>query len=187
VRLAASADDARRNIGKLEKALRQITGSTDVFITEIKEGSARLQISGDLNALERLEQLIKRNGLSELAGLRVDRVDRLEPMHESGPPWLDEGTLKRVFKAADRLGLCDNCVRVTLLGGLPAKVRASIPAAAAGAAQLLADIRHLNGLPRLADGAVPIHTWLETAELLKEDFADAAVFHEALVFLRVEN
>lgn len=181
LRLAVNAEEARRRVTEIQKALRGLLGTDDVFITDIKEGSARLQVSGDPAAIARLEQLIRDNSISEVLGLKVVRLDRLEQADVTpGPPWLDERTLKLVFRTADRLGLSDNSLRITLLSGLPQKIQKQLPTAAEGAAQLLSDLRYLNKLARLADGTAAIQTWLETAELLKADFEDAAVFRQAL-------
>ncbi len=182
LRLAADAGEARKRVSELQTALRDLLGTDDFFITDIKEGSARIQISGSAEAIARLEQLIRDNALSDVLGLQVIRLDRLQRANKPPePPWLDESTLKLVYRAADRLGLGDNSLRVTLLSGLPPKIQRQLPTAAEGAAQLLSDLRYLNNLARLADGTAAIRTWLETADLLKEDFEDAAVFRQALV------
>jgi hypothetical protein len=181
VRLDADVNDAKSKFKEIQDKLRELLGTKDIFITEIKDGSARLQVSGDDAAIEKLGKLIENGSLSELAGLRIDHLLVISNQNsQSGPPWLENGLLKDVFKAAQSLNLLNTDVRNSLLSAFQPKLRSMLPTIEDPASQLLSDLNHLNKMPRLADGTDPLRTWLETAELLRGEFEAAKIFRIAL-------
>lgn len=95
-------------------------------------------------------------------------------------PALAQETLSQVYQAAARLGVG----RHTLLAGLPPALMATLPLAASRAAEILVDLQTLNRTPPLADGTVPLLTWLSNARALSAGRPEAEVFRKAQEELR---
>ena len=113
LRLDVDVADAKARVKDIEKTLREALGSDEIYITAIKEGSARLQISGDDAAIAKLKKLISEGRLSELLGLRVDNVRSISDSEQTkGPPWLDKELIIRVYKAAESLDLLNSDIRI---------------------------------------------------------------------------
>jgi Effector-associated domain 5/Effector-associated domain 1 len=70
--------------------------------------------------------------------------------------------------------------RTSLLGGLDASFKAGLPTHPSPAAQLLSDLHALNDTEALADGTVPLRTWLTNARALTSSRRESAVFQYAL-------
>lgn len=90
-------------------------------------------------------------------------------------------TLLGVHDAAVRAGLAQS--RGALLGGIDTALGAAFPGSNSPAGQLLTDLDELNKLGRVADGSVPLATWLRNALALAGPRREAAVFRDALIML----
>lgn len=93
-------------------------------------------------------------------------------------PVVDHSQILRVQKAAVAIGL--DTMRDALLGGIPRALTATFSGNPNPAAQLLSDLSHLNELDPLADGTVPLHTWLSNALRLSDLRLEATVFQQVL-------
>ncbi|WP_437968944.1 Clp protease N-terminal domain-containing protein [Sorangium sp. So ce260] len=74
--------------------------------------------------------------------------------------------------------------RRALLAGISPELVASLPDAAAPGAQVLTDLDALRTTGALADGSVPLATWLQNAVALSGPREEAAVFRRALSLVR---
>ncbi len=70
--------------------------------------------------------------------------------------------------------------RTSLFGGIPPAFVDSLPTSPSPTTQLLSDLHTLNTLEALADGAVPLRTWLTNALALTSIRRESAVFQHAL-------
>jgi hypothetical protein len=105
-------------------------------------------------------------------------VRAADPAGEAPNHQLPREILLELHAAAIRAGLTRS--RQALLGGIDARVVASLPSAPNAAAELLMDLTELNRMGRLADGTVPLRSWLETAVALTGPRTEASVFQSAL-------
>jgi tetratricopeptide (TPR) repeat protein len=70
--------------------------------------------------------------------------------------------------------------RSALLAGLPRDFIANMPSAATPSAQILEDLATLNSVASLADGTVPLETWLKNAITLAGSRRECSAFSHAL-------
>lgn len=184
IRVDGKVAAVRRHITEIEGQLKKLVGG-ELYLVGVEEGSAVLLVAGPPETLDKLSRMIDRGVVKTLAGLKVLSGSRIEGETQQRLPWLDNAMLMCVFDASDKLGLGENGWRRTLLSGLPSRIRDTMPPAPAptGAAQLLLDLRFLNGQDRLSDGTIPLKAWLETAALLNKDFEAVQVFRSAIARL----
>src|SRR5215475_7892058 len=74
--------------------------------------------------------------------------------------------------------------RIALLGGINAALVASLPTGLDPSGQMLSDLHTLNATERLADGTVPLLTWLENAAALAGHRIEAGVFRDVIEAIR---
>jgi AAA-like domain/Effector-associated domain 5 len=89
----------------------------------------------------------------------------------------------KLYEAARSAGLVRS--RDALLTGLDEGTCASLPQEPSPADQILRDLGALNATPALADGSVPLSTWLANAAVLAGPKVEAAFFKEVQV--RIET
>jgi hypothetical protein len=86
--------------------------------------------------------------------------------------------IRRLHAASVRARLTDS--RTALLGSIEPSFVDSLPTLPNPSGQILSDLNTLNAAATLADGSVPIRTWLENAVALAGRRAEALVFREIL-------
>jgi hypothetical protein len=94
---------------------------------------------------------------------------------------LPDDQIRRLHAAILAAHLADN--RKALLGGLDAAFVASLQTAPDPSSQIFRDLCTLNAIERLADGTVPLKTWLENAVALAGPREETTVLIEALQLL----
>lgn len=92
---------------------------------------------------------------------------------------LPDTLLRELYDAAISAGLD----REALVAPLDRRLVARFRKAPSPGAQVWADLSALNDIPELADGSVPLRTWLETARHRAEPRRESAVFQRALDML----
>jgi nucleoside phosphorylase len=94
------------------------------------------------------------------------------------PRLLDDLTLQKLHIAAISTGLAGS--RAALLGSIHSTFVAGLPDAPNPAAQLLLDLSTMNDVGVLADGSVPLRSWLSAAKQLAGPRRESSVFAGAL-------
>jgi hypothetical protein len=93
-------------------------------------------------------------------------------------PVVIHSQILRVHGAAVAAGLATS--RSALLAGLPQSLVVGLSTAANPGAQVLNDLDQINESGRLADGTVPLQTWLSNAVALSGPRAETTIFQQVL-------
>ncbi|WP_437604755.1 SUMF1/EgtB/PvdO family nonheme iron enzyme [Sorangium sp. So ce834] len=95
--------------------------------------------------------------------------------------YLSEDRIMAIYEAAVASGLAAQ--QDALVAGLPTAYVAILPAPVQPAARLLQTLHAMNALPALADGTVPLMTWLRNARMLAATLPQGRVFEDSLAQL----
>ena len=92
--------------------------------------------------------------------------------------YLTQSEITEVYEAALSTGLMAPGTRNVLLAAIDPAVAMALPVLPAPQVQLLSDLGALNGIPYLADGSVPLQTWLDQAITLSAGRVEADTFRQ---------
>lgn len=95
-------------------------------------------------------------------------------------PHLQPAQIGEILDAFGTLPLqYDTPVRSAIMGGVSGAYLGLLPIGLPPAIQLMSDLNNMNGIDRLADGTVPLRTWLENAARLAGPTEAAKTFLKA--------
>lgn len=126
--------------------------------------------------------ILHRNGFASMRSDNPVHTARRAPIFRSTMPTMTMGGLlpDTLLRDLHDAAIAANLDRAALVARIDRRLVTSFRTATSPGAQIWEDLSALNDIPALADGSVPLRTWLETAKHRAEPRREAVVFQRTL-------